>query len=63
MYLFFMTIITEHEFENMKKELEAINSLVGFEAPEILQQRKKKLLNRLEKSKQARIKRAGLRLL
>lgn len=57
-----MSIILEPEFNVLKQELKDIQSLVGHESPKKLEQRKQKLLDRLEESRKARIKRAGLRL-
>lgn len=58
-----MSILTEPEFYNLKNELKKIQRLVGVEKPEKLSVRKQKIIDRLDESKKARIKRAKLRLI
>ena len=57
-----MNILLEHELSTLKKELEEIKYLIGKENSEKLLSRTREILNRLEESKQARIKRANLKL-
>ena len=57
-----MSILLEHELSALKKELEEIKHLIGKENSERLLLRTKKILDRLEESKKARIKRANLKI-
>lgn len=57
-----MRILLEHELSALKKELKEIKYLIGKEDSEKLLSRTRRILNRLEESKQARIKRAHLKI-
>ena len=58
-----MSILLEHELSALKKEFEEIKHLIGKEDSDKLLLRTRKILDRLEESKKARIKRANLRIL
>ena len=57
-----MSILLECELSALKKELREIKCLIGKEDSEKLLLRTKRILNRLEESKKARIKRANLKI-
>ena len=57
-----MSILLEHEFNILEKELKSIKGLIGKEDNQKLLLRSQKILDRLDESKKARIKRANLRL-
>ena len=58
-----MRILIESEFTALGQELKTIKELIGIENSSELLCRIQKIIERLEVSKQSRIKRAGLKLL
>ena len=58
-----MSVLLEHEFNILQKELKLIKGLIGQEDSQKLLLRTQKILDRLAESKKARMKRANLRLI